>query len=90
MDSLLKNFYIDFVIDFLLLVDWKRNNYNAILVLVDWLVRIIYYKMVKTTIDILGVVEVTINIVVWYSDLLKSIISNYGLLFISKFGFLLC
>ena len=35
MDSLLKNFYIDFVIDFLLLVDWKRNNYNAILVLVD-------------------------------------------------------
>ena len=44
--------------------NWKENSYNFILVIVDWLTKMIHYKPVKITIDILGLTEVIIDVVV--------------------------
>ena len=45
----------------------------------------VYYELVKVTIDALGLVEVIIDVVVWYHGLLNSIISDWGAIFTSKF-----
>lgn len=47
--------------------------------------KMIYYRSVKTIIDITDQVEVIINIVIRYHNYSKLIISNQGLLFNSKF-----
>lgn len=60
----LKDIFIDFVIGLLLLLNWKDNSYNTILVIIDWLMKMIKYKAIKITIDILGLAEEIINIVV--------------------------
>ena len=49
-----------------------------------------HYELVKVTIDALRLVEVIINIVVQYHGLLDFIISDYGIIFTSKFWSLLC
>ena len=46
---------------------------------------IIYYKPVKVTIDASSFAKVIINVVVRYYGLLDLIVTNRGLLFISKF-----
>lgn len=33
------------------LVSWKSNNYNTILLIINHLTKLIYYKVVKTIID---------------------------------------
>ena len=48
-----------------------------------------HYKLVKITINILGLAEVIINIVVLHYGLPNSIITNQGSLFTSKFWSLL-
>lgn len=40
----LKNLLINFLISLELLVDWKSNSYNAILVIIDCLKKMVYYK----------------------------------------------
>lgn len=50
----------------------------------------IYYNLVKVTINIFCFAKVIINIVVRYHSLFDSIVSDYGLVFSSKFCFLLC
>ncbi len=45
----------------------------------------IYYVPVKVTINAPGLVEVIIDIVVHHYGVLKSIVTDQGLLFISKF-----
>ena len=45
----------------------------------------IYYKLIKISIDILGLAKVIINIVIKYYDLLNLIIIDKSLLFNSKF-----
>lgn len=82
-----KNLFIDFVMDVTLLMDWKSDNYNAILVVVDCLTKIVYYKPVKTIVDIAGLVEVIINVIVRHYDLWESNIIYWSLFFISKFWF---
>lgn len=59
-----------------ILVDRKDNSYDLILIIVNFLTKIVYYKLVKTTINIVGLVEVIINIVVSHYDLLELIISH--------------
>ena len=49
----------------------------------------IYYEPVKVTINTFGLAKVIMNIIVYYYGILKSIITNRGLLFTSKFWFLL-
>lgn len=80
-----KDFLIDFVISSLISTDLKEDSYNVILVIVDCLTKVIYHKPVKTTIDVAGLVEVIINMVIRHYDLPKLMVSDKDLLFISKF-----
>ena len=52
--------------------------------------KIIYYKLVKITINALYLVEIIINIVINYYSFLDSIVINKSLLFKLKFWLLLC
>lgn len=45
-------------------LDWKSNGYISILFISDWLIKIVYYKLVQTIITALILVEVILNIVV--------------------------
>ena len=71
-------------------VDWKSNSYNSILVIINWLTKMIHYKPVKVTIDALGLAEVLLDVVVWYHGLPNSIMTYKSSLFISKFWSSLC
>lgn len=75
---------MDYVTGLQLLVDLKNDNYNAILDIFDCLTKIVHYKLIKTTIDIISLVEVIINVVVKYCSLLELIICNQSLLFTLK------
>ncbi len=81
---------MDFVIDLSIPANWKNDSYNSILVIVDWLIKMIHYELVKVTIDASGLAEVIINVVLRHHRVPKSILTDRGLLFISKFWFLLC
>ena len=70
--------------------DWKGNNYNLILVIVDCLTKMMHYEPVKVIIDALGLVEVIIDVVVRHHGLPDSIISDPGEFFTSKFSSSLC
>lgn len=72
------------------LANSKGNSYDSILVIVNQLIKIIYYKLVKVTIDALILVKVILDIIIWYYDFLNLIIINKNFLFILKFQFLLC
>ncbi len=49
----------------------------------------VHYKLIKITINALGLVEVIIDMIVWHYGIPELIITDWGLLFISKFWFLL-
>ena len=71
-------------------MDWKRDSYDSILVIVDRLTKMVYYKLVKVTINALGLAEIIINMVVRHHGLPNSFITDQGLLFTSKFWLSLC
>ena len=81
---------MDFVTGLPILTDRKEDSYDSILVIVDRLTKMVYYKPVKVTIDAPGLVEIIINVVVRYNGLPDSIIIDWGSFFISKFWSLLC
>ena len=65
--------------------DWKGKSYDSILVIINWLTKMVHYKLVKVTIDASGRVEVILDVVIWHHNFPNSIISDRGLLFTSKF-----
>lgn len=71
-----KDLLIDLMISLLLLMNWKVHSYEVILVIVYYVIKMIYYKPVKIILDIAGIVEIMINIVVKHYSLSESIISN--------------
>ena len=79
------NLSVDFVTKFSISIDWKENNYDLILVIVNWLIKIIYYDLVKVSINALGLAKVIIDVVVRYHSLPDTIVTKRGLLFTSKF-----
>lgn len=79
-----------FVTELPVFINWKHKTYDLILVMVNWLTKMIYYKLIKIIIDAFDLVEVILNVLVWYYDLLNYIMSNGDLVFISKFCLLLC
>ena len=81
---------MDFVTCLPILTNWKRDIYDSILVIIDWLTKMIYYKHIKVTINALGLIEIIINVIVRYHDFSDSIVTNQGSFFISKFWSLLC
>lgn len=85
-----KELSIDFVTGFLLSITWKSNSYNSILVIIDCLIKKVYYKLIKTIINVAKPPKDIIKILVRQHGLLESIVSNHDFLFILKFWFLLC
>ena len=80
-----KDFSMDFVTGLPLSSDWKGNNYDSILVIVNRFTKIVHYEPVKVTIDALGLAKVILNMVVWHHGLANSIVTNRGSFFTSKF-----
>ena len=81
---------MDFVTKLPVSTDWKIENYNSILVIVDWLTKMIHYKPVKVIIDAPGLAKVIFNMVVWHSSLPNSIVLNRSSLFTFKFWSSFC
>ena len=80
---------MDFVMGLFISTNWKGETYNSILVIVDWLTKMVYYELVKVTIDTPGLAEVILKVVVSHHNLANSIMSDRGLVFTSKFWSLL-
>ena len=62
---------MNFVISLLVLNNWKSKSYNFILIIVDCLTKIVYYKPIKVTINVSGLAQVIINIIVCHYDISK-------------------
>ena len=71
-------------------VDWRGDGYDSILVIVDRLTKMVHYKCLQTTITAPALAEVILNVVVQYHGLANSIVSDRGLIFMSKFWSSLC
>lgn len=59
----------------------KSENYNSILVIINWLTKIVYYKAINITINALRLAQVILNVVIWHHGLFNLIVSNKSLLF---------
>ena len=70
--------------------NWKGNSYDSILVIVDWLTKMVHYELVKVTINASGLAKVILDVVIWHHGFPNSIVSDRGLLFTSKFWSSLC
>ena len=77
---------MDFVTGLLILANWKGDSYDLILVIVDRLIKMVYYKPIKVIINALGLAKVILNVVIWHYGILNSIVIDRGLLFIFKFS----
>lgn len=55
---------IDFVTGLSLSANWKGDNYDSILVIIDYLTTMVHYELVKVTINILRLAKVIIDVVV--------------------------
>lgn len=58
--------------------------------IIDKLIKIIYYKLAKIIIDASGLAKVIIDEIICHYKLLDLIISNYGLVFILRIYFSFC
>ncbi len=85
-----KDLSIDFVTGLPIFTNWKGDTYDSILVIVDRLTKMVYYKPVKVTIDAPGLAEVILDVVVRHHSLPDSIVSDWGSVFTSKFWSSLC
>ncbi len=81
---------IDFVTGLPISADLKGDSYDSILVIIDRLTKMVHYIPVKVTINVPGLAKVIINGVIRHHGVPKSIVTDQGLLFISKFWSLLC
>lgn len=70
-------------------INWKNKIYDSILVIINRLTKMVYYKPIKITIDVLGLVEIIIEAIVWHYSLPDSIVRDQGFVFTSKFWSLL-
>ena len=76
---------MDFMTSLPVLINWKRESYNFILFIVDWLTMTVYYKQVKITLNAPKLAKIIINVVVRHHGLSDSIVTNKVSLFTSKF-----
>lgn len=53
---------------FILSIDWKSNNYDLILIIINCLTKIKYHKLVKVTINAPKLAKIIINIIMWYDN----------------------
>ena len=81
---------MDFVTGLPVSTDWKGETYDSILVIDDWLTKMVHYKPVKVTLDAPGLAEVILDVIVRHHGLPDSIVTDRGLLFTLKFWSSLC
>ena len=81
---------MDIVIGLPISTNWKGDSYDFILVIVDWLSKMVHHKPMKVTIDVSRLAKVIIDIVVCYHGFPDSIVTNRGSLFTLKFWSSLC
>ncbi len=81
---------MNFVTSLPISANWKGDSYNSILVIIDRLTKMVYYELVKVTINTPGLTKVIINVVLYHHGVSESIVTDRGLLFTSKFLSLLC
>ena len=55
---------MDFVTNLPISINWKRDSYDSILVIINWLTKMVHHKLVKITIDTSGLAKVIIDIVI--------------------------
>ncbi len=70
--------------------NWKGDTYNLILVIINWLTKMVDYKLVKVTIDALSFAEVVLVVLIRHHGLSNLIVSDWGSVFTSKFWSSLC
>lgn len=58
------NLSTDFITDLPILMNWKDTNHDLIFIIIDFLINMIYYILVKTIINKTCFVEMIINVVV--------------------------
>lgn len=75
---------MNFIIRLLIIRDKKGENYDLIFIIIKWLIKIIYYKPVKITINTLSFIKFIINLMIRHYSLLNLIIINKRLFFTSK------
>lgn len=61
---------------FQLIVDKKGNIYDLILIIIGYSIKMVNYKLVKTTIYAIRLAQVIINVLVRQHGLPESIVSN--------------
>ena len=71
-----KDLSIDFVTRLPILANWKGDSYDSILVIVDRLTKMVYYKPVKVTINALGLAKVILNVIIWHHGISNSIVTD--------------
>ena len=76
---------MDFITSLPILTDWKGDSYDSIFVIVNQLIKMVHYKLVKIVIDAPDLIKVIINIIIRYYSLPDLIVTNRRLLFTLKF-----
>ncbi len=67
---------MDFITGFPVSTNWKGKTYDSILVIDNWLTKMVYYEPVKVIINALSLAEVIIHVVVQHHGLLDFIFSD--------------
>ena len=76
---------MDFMTGLPLFAEQKSNNYDLILVIVDQLTKMMYYKSVIVIIDTPELAEVILDVVVSHKSLPDSIMTDRDSFFTTKF-----
>ena len=71
-----KDLSMDFVTELPVSTNWKGKSYDSILVIVDRLIKMVHYKLVKITINAPSLAKVIFDVMVWHHSLLNSIITD--------------
>lgn len=61
------------------------DSYNLILVIIDQLIKIVYFKLLKIIINLFRLAKVIIKVLVYHNSFLNFIMINKSSFFISKF-----
>ena len=76
---------MDFVTGLPILIDWKEDSCNSILVILNRLAKIVYHKPVKIILNTSRLAKIIMDMIVWHHGLSDLIVTNRSLLFTSKF-----
>ena len=73
-----KNLSINFDTGLLVSTNCKSETYDSILVIIDWLIKMVHDELVKVIINVLELADVIMDIIVQHHNLFDSIINNRG------------